>query len=76
MAKRIVKHKDNHTGYWYVSKDYTSLSLTELIQILQKIKDNEGDINLWTWSDGIAKTIKHIEVQHLKDGRNVAILGL
>ena len=76
MAERIVKHEDDDTYYWYVSKDYTQLSLTELIQILQKIKDDEGDINLYTWSDGIAKTIKHIEVRHFPDGRNVAILGL
>ena len=76
MAKRIVKHKDDYTDYWYVNKDYTQLSLTELIQILKEIKRNEGDINLWTWSDGIAKTIKHIDVRHFPDGRNVAILGL
>lgn len=75
MAERIVKHKDD-TDYWYVSKDYTHLSLTELIQILQEIKDNEGDINLYTWSDGIAKTIKHIEVRDFHPVGKVAVLGL
>ena len=76
MEQKIVKRgAGSGDGYteWYNNVEYTSLTLSELIEILSEIKAKEGDLNMWTWSDGIAKTIKTVELKTSSDGKRKGI---
>ena len=64
---KITTYKSGDTK-WYSRKDGEALSLSETIQILQKVMNAEGDINVWEWSDGIAKRIKRVHLIQRSDG--------
>jgi len=63
-----ITTREINGGRWYSREDKKPLSLSEIVHILQEIIDTKGDITMWKWDNGIAKTINYVHLMERSDG--------
>lgn len=68
MTKIIDKY-----GYYY-GNEGNAIKISDMIDVLQQIRNDEGEIYVRTWSDGILKAFEFVEVRSTVDGSETAVV--